>query len=138
MTDTEEGMRFTAGENEKFFDQMNTDSGQKGKSRVSLAQRYSSMRHTALVGEHGLTVFTGVLAIISTIIGGGIVSIPYSFVSFGIPLAIVFNIVAVIMTTVSVHIYLWAKDAIPDKPQSLFEIGYFVIERKAIFMVSII
>ena len=96
------------------------------------------MRHTALVGEHGLTTFTVVLAIISTIIGGGIVSIPYSFVSFGIPIAIVFNIVAVIMTTVSVHIYLWAKDAIPDKPQSLFEIGYFVIERKAIFLVSVI
>lgn len=132
-------MRFTGGEHEKFFGQMTQDTERKdGSKRISMAQRYSSMRHTALVGEHGLTFFTGVLAIISTIIGGGIVSIPYSFVSFGIPIAVVFNILAAIMTTASVHIYLWAKDAIPDKPQSLYEIGYFVIERPAIFMVSII
>lgn len=98
-----------------------------------------TMRHTyrvSFVGEHGLTTFTGVLAILSTIIGGGIVSIPYSFVSFGIPLAIVANILAVILTIFSCDLYMAAKDIVPDKPSSLYEIGYMVMGRNSIFIVG--
>lgn len=97
------------------------------------------MKHTyrvSFVGEHGLTTFTGILAILSTIIGGGIVSIPYSFVSFGIPLAIVLNCLAVVMTIYSADLYLACKDIIPDKPESLYEIGYMVMGRNSIFLVG--
>ena len=97
------------------------------------------MRHSyrvSFVGKHGLTTFTGTLAILSTIIGGGIVSIPYSFISFGIPLGIVFNILAVIMTMYCVELYLACKDAIPDQPESLYEIGYMVMGRSSIFLVG--
>ena len=87
---------------------------------------------------NGLTTFTGVLAVISTIIGGGIVAIPYSFVSFGIPLAVLMNIVAVALVTGSVVIYLRVKDIIPDHPESLYEIGFLVIGRSAIFIVALI
>jgi amino acid permease len=86
--------------------------------------------------DHGLTTFTAVLAILSTIIGGGIVSIPYSFISFGIPLALLLNILAVIMTKYSSLLYLACKDIVPDKPESLYEIGYMVLGRKSIFMVG--
>ena len=99
------------------------------------------MKHSyrvSFVGEHGLTTFTGVLAILSTIIGGGIVSIPYSFVSFGIPFAIVLNIIAVMLTIFSCDLYLAAKDIIPDKPESLYEIGYMVMGRPSIFMCGFI
>lgn len=99
------------------------------------------MRHSyrvSFVGEHGLTTFTGVLAILSTIIGGGIVSIPYSFVSVGIPIGIILNIFAVIITIFSVDLYLAGKDLVPDKPESMYEIGYMVMERKSIFMVGVI
>lgn len=98
-----------------------------------------SMRHSyrvSFVGEHGLTTFTGVLAILSTIIGGGIVSIPYSFVSVGIPLGIMLNIFAVIITMFSIDLYLACKDLVPDKPESMYEIGYMVLERGSIFMVG--
>ena len=53
---------------------------------------------TFMPPAHGLTTMTAVLAILSTIIGGGIVGVPYSFLNFGIPLAIVLNILVVIMT----------------------------------------
>ena len=99
------------------------------------------MRHSyrvSFVGEHGLTTFTGVLAILSTIIGGGIVSIPYSFVSVGIPIGIFLNIFAVIITIFSIDLYLAGKDLVPDKPESMYEIGYMVLERKSIFMVGVI
>jgi len=100
-----------------------------------------SMRHTyrvSFVGKHGLTTFTGVLAILSTIIGGGIVSIPYSFVSVGIPAAICLNIIAVMLTIFSCDLWLASKDVVPDKPESMYEIGYMVMGRPSIFMVGCI
>jgi hypothetical protein len=82
-------------------------------SRMSTGMMRQSYR-VSFAGQHGLTTFTGVLAILSTIIGGGIVSIPYSFVSFGIPLGITANIVGVVLTIYSCDLYLAAKDIVPD------------------------
>ncbi len=89
-------------------------------------------------GPHGLNTFTAILAILSTIIGGGIVGIPYSFLNFGIPLAIVLNILVVILTYYSGVLYLKAKDLVPDQPESLYEIGYMTLGRSSIFMVGTI
>lgn len=66
------------------------------------------------VSEHGLTLFTGALSVLSTIIGGGIVSIPYSYVSLGIPLAILLNIVVIIITSLSSNLFLACKDVLPN------------------------
>ena len=38
----------------------------------------------------------------------------------------------------SVNIYLAVKDVIPDHPESLYEIGYMVADRSAIFVVALI
>ena len=38
----------------------------------------------------------------------------------------------------SVRLYLAMKDACPDKPESLYEIGYLIIGRSAIFMFGFI
>ena len=76
-----------------------------------------SMKHqyrVSFVGDHGLTTFTGILAILATIIGGGIVSIPYSFVSFGIPLGIVMQIIGCVITINSSALYLKLKEIVPD------------------------
>src|SRR6056300_1106951 len=77
---------------------------------------------STFAGEEGLTVFTAILAMISTIIGGGIVGLPFSFFWFGIPLAILLNLVVVLLTSLSARLYLATKDLIPDKPESLYEI----------------
>lgn len=99
-----------------------------------------AMRHSyrvSFAGEHGLTTFTGILAILSTIIGGGIVSIPYSFVSVGIPFGILLNILGVILTIFSIDLWLATKDIVPDKPESMYEIGYMCIARPSIFFVGL-
>ena len=88
--------------------------------------------------EHGLTTFTAILAILSTIIGGGIVGVPYSFFNFGIPLAIFLNVLVVIMTYYSGVLYLKAKDLVPDQPQSMYEIGFMTLGRRSIFLVGAI
>ncbi len=97
-----------------------------------------SFRVSYVTKESGLTTFTGILAILSTIIGGGIVSIPYSFVSFGIPIAIVLNLAAVISTIGSIKLYIAAKEIVPDKTDSLYDIGYMTLGRSSIFMCGIV
>jgi amino acid permease len=92
----------------------------------------------SFVGENGLTTFTGILAILSTIIGAGIVSLPYAFVSVGLPLGIFLNVFGVLTTIFSVDLYLAAKEIIPDKPESYYEMGYMVQGRKSIFSVGFI
>jgi len=98
----------------------------------------TSCMSTFMPPAHGLTTITAVLAILSTIIGGGIVGVPYSFLNFGIPLAIGLNILVVIMTYYSGVLYLKAKDLVPDQPQSMYEIGYLTLGRSSIFMVGAI
>jgi amino acid permease len=88
------------------------------------------------VSETGLTTFTGILAVLSTIVGGGLVSIPYSYVSLGIPFAIALNFIVTIIISLSASLYLACKDLIPDKPESLCEIAYMILERKSIFYVA--
>jgi len=129
---------------EKNKESLNADpreleSPEMQKKPRSSVFRESKLRHSysvSFVSKHGLTTLTGILAILSTIIGGGIVSIPYSFISFGIPLAILFNILAVVMTVYSADLYLACKDIVPDKPDSLYEIGFMVMGRSSIYLVG--
>jgi len=87
--------------------------------KTELEQKPTVLRNSARMSvftppAHGLNTFTAILAILSTIIGGGIVGVPYSFYNFGIPLAIILNILVVIMTYFSGVLYLKAKDLVPD------------------------
>jgi hypothetical protein len=60
--------------------------------------------------ENHLSFFPTVLAYISTIIGGGVVGIPYAFYYCGIPLAITISIAIAGFTIYSSYLYLLAKD----------------------------
>ena len=72
----------------------------------------------------------------STCIGGGIVGLPYAMYHFGIPVALVMNCITATITCYSAYLYLKTKDLIPDKPESLFEIGYMVMGRRSIFLIA--
>ena len=60
----------------------------------------------------GLSVFGGSLAILSTIVGGGVVGLPYSFYQTGIPVGILMNILFALMTLYSCLLYIKAKDLV--------------------------
>ena len=76
------------------------------------------------------------LTIISTIVGGGIVGLSYALYYTGIAIGILLIVLMAIQTVSSVHLYLAAKDLIPGKPESLFEIGYVLYKRSYIFFIS--
>lgn len=52
------------------------------------------------------------MAILSTIVGGGIVGLPYSFYQTGIPVGILMNILFALMTLYSCILYIKAKDLV--------------------------
>ena len=95
-----------------------------------------SKRFSMIAGEEGLTLFSGILALISTCVGGGIVGLPHAFLYLGIPLAVVLNILVIISTALTINLYLGIKDAVPDKPESLYELGYMISGRSSIFIIA--
>ena len=60
--------------------------------------------------EHALTTWGGILTIISTMVGGGIVGLPYAFLNLGIFVSVGLVIVVAFITINSCWIYLRSKD----------------------------
>lgn len=81
-------------------------------------------------------MFGGVLSIISTILGGGVVALPWSFYMLGIYPALAIMVVMACLTVNSSVLYLKAKDLTPGKPESIYELGYILMKRASIFIIS--
>ena len=62
--------------------------------------------------------------------------LPLSFYLLGLPLAFLVNVIAIGVTILSAKLYLAIKDALPDKPESFYEIGYMLVGRPAIFIIA--
>ena len=56
--------------------------------------------------------------------------------NLGVPLAIFLQIAVMFGTHTSSNMYLAIRDLIPDKPDSLYEIGYMLFGRKSIFILA--
>ena len=86
--------------------------------------------------DHALTVFGGILTIISTIVSGGIVGLPYGMYMLGLWPGSLCMISMAVLTVNSTWLYIKTKDLIPGKPESLYEIGYMLFKRSSIFLIS--
>eukprot|EP00347_Sterkiella_histriomuscorum_P010970 403374242 len=82
-----------------------------------------------------LSVFGAAMAFLSTIIGGGVVGLPFSFYHSGIPFGIILNIVFALQTIYSCHLIIQAKE-LTGGLCSFSEIGYLLMGRKSIFLVN--
>ena len=84
----------------------------------------------------GASIFGTALSIISTIIGGGIISIPYALTAPGFKTGILINFCAVIIMLFCGHLYLRARDIY--KLQSFSELSYMSFGRKSVFMINLL
>lgn len=80
----------------------------------------------------------GALAMVSTIIGGGIVGLPYAVLHLGLVVGISLNFIVCGITHGSAVLYLHLRELIPGTPNSLYEIGYMLQGRKSIYYVAVI
>ena len=83
-----------------------------------------------------LTVFEAGLALLSTIIGGGIVGIPFAILQLGIPFGIVIILIIAAMSLYSGSLYLRVKDLSPTKVESLYELGFVTMGSASIYFIA--
>ena len=88
------------------------------------------------VNEHGLTTFSAAITIISECIGAGMVSLPIAYLRLGVVTTLALLAYAVARVTSSTYLLLKTKDLIPGKPESFFEMGYILVGRSSIFIMS--
>jgi amino acid permease len=96
----------------------------------------TSLKPLEMEGETGrkhLNIYHASMAVLSTIIGGGIVALPFCAFQLGLPLWALLNLVFMYVTYESCNLYILLHDILPGKPTSMFEIGFIAVGRKAIF-----
>lgn len=86
----------------------------------------------------GLTAFEGSLALLSVIIGGGIVGIPYAMYSSGVLFGIILTLVSPILAWTSGYLFMTCKLIAPIKLETLYELGYFTMGKCSIYFISFI
>ena len=85
----------------------------------------------------GLTVWEAGIAFVGSIIGGGIVGIPYAMLNTGIPLGIVLNLIVMAINLFSGFLYLRLMKMSTIYVESVYEIGYVSIGKVAIYLISL-
>ena len=84
-----------------------------------------------------MTTFEASLALMSAIVGGGIVGVPFSLLECGIPFGVFLNILFAVIAYLSSLLYLKSKDMVPVHVESLYELGFASMGRFSIYLISI-
>jgi len=88
------------------------------------------------VEEPALTRGGATLIYVSSMIGGSLISLPFAFYQLGLVFGTILLIINGLITINRAWLYLMSKDLIPGKPESMFEIGYYLFGRKSIFFIA--
>ena len=88
------------------------------------------------IKQSGLSVFGASLAIISTIIGGGIISVPYAFTAPGFSNGLVINLIIISFMLFTTYLYLKSKDYLGFS--SISELSYICFGRASVFMINLL
>ena len=76
------------------------------------------------------------MALLSAIVGGGIVGIPYAMFHTGIPLGLVLNIGVALAGWYTGYLYLTVKNLSPTYVESMYELGFVTMGVSSIYILS--
>ena len=85
-----------------------------------------------------MTLQEASLGLVSTIIGGGFVAVPFSFYYLGIPLATITIVITAYLSYLSGELYIESRHKMPWRVDSMYEMGFILSGRKSIFIISFI
>jgi len=85
-----------------------------------------------------MTAFEAGLAMLSAIVGGGIVGVPYAMIHTGIPFGIILNLGVALCGVYTGHLYLRCKDLSPTYVESLYELGFVTMGKASIYIIAVI
>ena len=83
-----------------------------------------------------LSAFEAGLALLSAIVGGGIVGIPYAMFHTGIPLGVGLNIFVALAGLYTGTLYLKVKELSPTYVESIYELGFVTMGVYSIYALS--
>lgn len=75
---------------------------------------------------------------LSAIVGGGIVGVPYAMIHTGIPCGIILNLAVALCGVYTGYLYLRCKDLSPTYVESLYELGFVTMGKASIYIISVI
>lgn len=81
-------------------------------------------------------MFGVAISIVSTIIGGGIVSVPYAMTAAGLLNGVIINVVILSLVMFTTHLYLKARDILGY--DSISELSYICFGRSSVFIINIL
>ena len=85
--------------------------------------------------EEGLTYFLASLALMSTMIGGGVAGLPFAYYWTGLTMGLILHVLMMVATNISCFLYLKTKDILGGL-STISEIGYKLMGRSSIFFIN--
>lgn len=110
-----------------------SEANQEGHEAPSVAALEESNKAKP---QKSLSAFEAGLALLSAIVGGGIVGIPYAMFHTGIPLGILLNLAVAIAGWYTGRLYLKVKDMSPTYVESMYELGFVTMGVRSIYLIS--
>lgn len=84
-----------------------------------------------------LDVYSGSLAVLSSNVGGGLVSMPWAFLKMGFPLATIVLVLFGVCSQISCFLLLEARKRVGHSVQTMFEVAYVCAESWGVFYVCL-
>ena len=103
-------------------------------TKTTISQKQSSQSQQ----RKGMTTFEAGLAMLSAIVGGGIVGVPFSMILTGIPCGIILNLAIALANSYTANLFFRCIDLSPTYVESLYELGFVVMGTASIYIISML